>query len=74
VGFQLEFWDRQKNEFVPEWLRSNQIPSAVRFSLGFATGSRGPAEIVTRTVRLPDSGVGADLQGGTAPPGGGAPQ
>jgi prepilin-type N-terminal cleavage/methylation domain-containing protein len=69
--FQLEFWDRQKNEFVPEWLRTNAIPPAVRFTLGFGAANRSArrsAELVTRVVRLPDNLVGADLQGG-----GGAP-
>lgn len=69
--FQLEFWDRQKNEFVPEWLRTNAIPPAVRFTLGFGVANRSarrPAELVTRVVRLPDNLVGADLQGGGAVP------
>lgn len=70
--FQLEFWDRQKNEFVPEWLRTNTIPPAVRFTLGFGNASRlarRPTELISRVVRLPDNLVGADLQGG-----GGIPQ
>lgn len=69
--FQLEFWDRQKNEFIPEWLRTNAIPPAVRLTLGFGTANRTarrPAELVTRVVRLPDNLVGADLQGGGGVP------
>lgn len=69
--FQVEFWDRQKNEFVGEWLRTNIIPPAVRLTLGFDTANRfssRPAEWVTRIVRLPDNVVGADLQGGAAAP------
>ncbi len=70
--FQLEFWDRQANEFVVEWLRTNQIPMAVRLTLGLGTSGRygsKPASIVSRTIRLPDNVVAADLQGGTALPG-----
>ncbi len=69
--FQVEFWDRQRNEFVVEWLRTNVIPPAVRLTLGFGTANRfstRPAELVTRIVRLPDNVVGADLQGGAAAP------
>ncbi|MBN9692955.1 MAG: prepilin-type N-terminal cleavage/methylation domain-containing protein [Verrucomicrobia bacterium] len=72
--FQLEFWDRQRNEFAPEWLRTNALPPAVRLTLGFGGSSRAarrPAELVTRIVRLPDNVVGADLQGGAAGPSGG---
>jgi len=69
--FQLEFCDRQKNEFVPEWLRTNAIPPAVRFTLGFGPANRSarrPVELVTLVVRLPDNLVGADLQGGGGVP------
>jgi len=69
--FQLEFWDRQKNEFAVEWLRTNLIPPAIRLTIGYGVASRfsrEPSELVTRTVRLPDNVVGADLQGGSAAP------
>ena len=69
--FQLEFWDRQANEFVTEWLRTNQLPLAVRLTLGLGRSGRfssQSATLVTRTIRLPDNVVGADLQGGAAAP------
>jgi hypothetical protein len=69
--FQLEFWDRQAGEFVTEWLRTNQLPLAVRLTLGLGRSGRfssQPATLVTRTIRLPDNVVGADLQGGAAAP------
>jgi prepilin-type N-terminal cleavage/methylation domain-containing protein len=70
--FQLEFWDPQRNEYVPEWLRTNQLPACVRVSLGFGRAGRRnePAQLVTRMVRLPSLGVAADAQVRGAPGGG----
>lgn len=71
--FQLEFWDKQQNEFAKEWLRTNTIPQAVRMKLGFGGANRfslSPGEVVTRVIRLPDNVVGVDLQGGGPGPGG----
>ncbi len=55
--FQLEFWDLQKGEWIPEWLNTNVPPRMVRISLGFGTSSTaGPAPdqtVASRVVLLP---------------------
>ena len=63
--FQLEFWDGQQRDFVEEWLSTNQLPVIVRVTLGFGQpkGSREPAQIVSRVVRLPTVAVPREAQG-----------
>jgi prepilin-type N-terminal cleavage/methylation domain-containing protein len=63
--FQLEFWDGQQRDFVEEWLSTNQLPVIVRVTLGFGVskGSREPAQIVSRVVRLPTVAVPREAQG-----------
>jgi prepilin-type N-terminal cleavage/methylation domain-containing protein len=66
--FSLQFWDREKMEYVPEWLYTNQLPQKVVIAL--ATGkkttgsSRAPEEVVVREVTIPSPGVPRTLQAG----------
>ena len=34
--FSLQFWDREKMEYVPEWLYTNQLPQKVVIALATA--------------------------------------
>ena len=68
--FQLEFWDLQRGEYVPEWLATNRLPQVVRVTLGIGEpgqSTRQPVQRITRVVRIPSSAVVPGLQG--PPPG-----
>ncbi len=67
TAFQLEFWDPQQNDYVPEWLLTNQLPVIVRVTMGFGRGQGfrvQPREVVSRTIRLASVGVPLGAQGG----------
>jgi type II secretory pathway pseudopilin PulG len=64
--FTVEFWDRQKSEYVTEWLYTNQLPQKVLVSL--ATGnskasSTTPQHVIVREVVIPSAAI-TGLQGG----------
>lgn len=64
--FGLEFWDRQKGEYVTEWLFTNTLPQKVLITLG--TGKAGsssttPQDVVVKEVTIPSAAV-AGLQSG----------
>jgi type II secretion system protein J len=74
-AFQLEFWDLQRGEYVPEWLFTNRLPQVVRVTLGIGQEgrySKQPLQRVTRVIRIPSSAVASALQGqplpGSPPP------
>jgi prepilin-type N-terminal cleavage/methylation domain-containing protein len=68
--FVLEFWDARANEWVEEWLLTNQLPKLVRVTLGFGqAGYQRPQEIVSRVVALPAMAVPREYQLSPAPPG-----
>ena len=73
-AFQLEFWDLQRGEYVPEWLSTNRLPQVVRVTLGIGEAGRSgrqPVQRITRVIRIPSSAVAAGLQ---APPQQGIPR
>ncbi|HAV64491.1 MAG TPA: hypothetical protein DCY13_19250 [Verrucomicrobiales bacterium] len=58
--FRMEFYDPQLNDWVPEWLATNQIPRTVRVALAFGgpEGDRMRAsQIMTRVVTVPSSAI-----------------
>ncbi len=72
--FTLEFWDMRQNDWVTEWINTNQLPRLVRISLGLgkvAGNASKPQDLVTRVVALPAISV-AGVQAGPGPgfPGG----
>jgi type II secretory pathway pseudopilin PulG len=70
--FVLEFWDNRANEWIEEWLYTNQLPKLIRVTLGFGeSGYRVPQEIVSRVVALPAMAVPREYQ---IPPASGAPR
>jgi hypothetical protein len=71
--FALEFWDSRANEWVGEWLQTNQLPKLVRFALAF--GQDAPTatrrrDVTMRVVSLASSAVQPDWQLPRAVPGG----
>jgi len=59
--FTIEFWDRQKGEYVEEWLYTNQLPQKVLITLGTgktAGSSTTPHDVVVREVTIPSAAVG----------------
>jgi len=67
--FVLEFWDMRQNDWVTEWINTNQLPKMVRISLGMgkvAGSSSQPQDLVTRVVALPSISV-AGVQAGVGP-------
>lgn len=60
-AFDMLFWDRDKNDWVDEWLdlKTNQLPRLVMFTLAVADapGSLKATEEITRVVALPATTV-----------------
>src|SRR6185503_8953885 len=51
--FEMEFWDKQKGDWIDEWTPTNQLPQMVKFTLQL---NEEPNEI-TRIVALPSVAV-----------------
>ncbi len=58
--FELQFWDKQKGEWLDEWTQTNQIPQMVKFTLQLNGVSSQDA--VTRVVAIPAVAVQAGWQ------------
>lgn len=67
--FTLEFWGPRSRDWEPEWLYTNQLPSLIRFTLGFGQPNQKilkPEEVVTRVVTLSAVPIPPGLQNGGA--------
>src|SRR5882762_2625024 len=67
--FTLEFWGPRSKDWEPEWLYTNQLPSLIRFTLGFGQPNQKvlkPEEVVTRVVTLSAVPIPMGLQNGGA--------
>jgi prepilin-type N-terminal cleavage/methylation domain-containing protein len=78
TSFMVQFFDRQQQQYVDEWLYTNQLPPKVVVSLTTGTGkktagSRTPEDFVVREVTVASLGVPAALQGGRGMGPGGQP-
>ncbi len=54
--FKLEFWSPKENDWVTEFLATNQFPKMIRVTLGVGHSSQNPSipyELITRTVAMP---------------------
>jgi type II secretion system protein J len=63
--FAFEFWDRQKGDWVDDWLQTNQLPQLVRFTLVFGSSDPTKSRIesqITRVTALPSIMVPANVQ------------
>jgi len=56
--FEMEFWDKQKGDWLDEWDQTNQIPQMVKFTLQLSAEQQE----VTRIVALPSVAVQASWQ------------
>ncbi|HXE41485.1 MAG TPA: type II secretion system protein GspJ, partial [Candidatus Baltobacteraceae bacterium] len=56
--FEMQFWDKQKGDWLDEWDQTNQIPQMVKFSLQLSPEQ----EEVTRIVALPAIAVQSGWQ------------
>lgn len=56
--FEMEFWDKQKADWLDEWTQTNQLPQMVRFTMQLG----GDQDEVTRIVALPSVAVQAGWQ------------
>lgn len=67
--FGLEFWNMDGQEWVPEWVLTNQLPPMVRVSLAFASDADapGPGEIVTRVIPVTAMAIPRAYQTPTVP-------
>jgi len=54
----MEFWDKQKGDWLDEWTQTNQIPQMVKFTMQLG----GDQNEVTRIVALPSVAVQAGWQ------------
>jgi len=55
--FDMEFWDKQKADWLDEWTQTNQLPQMVKFTLKL-----GDQSAVTRIVALPSVAVQSTWQ------------
>jgi general secretion pathway protein J len=51
--FEMEFWDKQKGDWLDEWTQTNQIPQMVKFTIQLS----GDQNEITRIVALPSVAV-----------------
>jgi general secretion pathway protein J len=51
--FEMEFWDKQKGDWLDEWTQTNQIPQMVKFTMQMG----GEPVELTRIVSLPSVAV-----------------
>ncbi|HEY2082216.1 MAG TPA: type II secretion system protein GspJ [Verrucomicrobiae bacterium] len=65
--FEMEFWDKQKADWLDEWTQTNQLPQMVKFTVQLG----GDQDEVTRIVALPSVAVqpGWQIPGSTRPGG-----
>ena len=63
--FQMEFWDTNALEWVPEWLYTNRLPKMVRTWLRFGDANRRldrPEDVVVETILVSSMAVPRDVQ------------
>ena len=78
---EFEFWDTRQNQWVDEWVQTNQLPKMLKVTLGFVVkkpnqtyGATETRHEISRIVALPAMMVPVNYQrGGGQPPGGVAP-
>jgi hypothetical protein len=73
--FKAQFWDIREQDWVDEWLNTNQLPPMVKVTLQLTDkpNSMAPPEEITRIVSLPATAVPPMWQvprGMGGPPGG----
>jgi type II secretion system protein J len=56
--FEMEFWDKQKADWLDEWTQTNQLPQMVKFTIQLG----GDQDEITRIVALPSVAVQAGWQ------------
>jgi prepilin-type N-terminal cleavage/methylation domain-containing protein len=56
--FEMEFWDKQKGDWLDEWTQTNQLPQMVKFTMQLG----GDQNEITRIVALPSVAVQAGWQ------------
>jgi prepilin-type N-terminal cleavage/methylation domain-containing protein len=56
--FDMEFWDKQKADWLDEWTQTNQLPQMVKFTIQLG----GDENEITRIVELPSVAVQAGWQ------------
>jgi type II secretion system protein J len=74
---EFAFWDTRQNQWVDEWIQTNQLPKMMKVTLGFvlrkpnqSSGSTEMREEISRIVALPAVMVPVNYQrGGGQPPG-----
>ncbi|HEX4263411.1 MAG TPA: type II secretion system protein GspJ [Verrucomicrobiae bacterium] len=56
--FEMEFWDKQKGDWLDEWTQTNQLPQMVKFTMQLG----GDQDEITRIVALASVAVQAGWQ------------
>jgi prepilin-type N-terminal cleavage/methylation domain-containing protein len=56
--FDMEFWDKQKGDWLDEWTQTNQLPQMVKFRIQLG----GNEDVLTRIVALPSVAVQSGWQ------------
>lgn len=57
--FEMEFWDKKKQDWLDEWTQTNQLPQMVKFTMELEDNAQGE---ITRIVALPSVAVQASWQ------------
>lgn len=50
--FAMEFYNPRKNEWLPEWISTNQLPVLVRVALDFGDAKQGNQSVTIRSIPL----------------------
>ncbi|HNQ74154.1 MAG TPA: prepilin-type N-terminal cleavage/methylation domain-containing protein [Verrucomicrobiota bacterium] len=75
----MEFWDARKQDWVEEWVRTNELPRMLKIALEFERRSPdhpyqpGVKEVVVDIAALPATMVPVAAQAANRPPAGGGP-
>jgi type II secretion system protein J len=50
--FAMQFFDARKNDWVPEWMFTNQLPRMVRIAIGFGEKGGKSDNVTIRTIQM----------------------
>ena len=77
----FEFWDTRQNQWVDEWIQTNQLPKMLKVTLGFVVKKQNQSytstetrQEISRIVALPAMTVPVNYQRGVGQPPGGVGQ
>ena len=65
--FAMEFFDQRRNEWLPQWTLTNQLPRMVRVAIGFGKKDQTPENVTMRIIPLSAVAITRAGPGGVPP-------